>query len=218
MALELKPTRKPALYARFSSDIQNPASVTDQLSRLRAHLERNGDDPTEALTFSDSAISGSVWRARPGVQALMAAVKRREVSYVYAEDVDRISRDPGDLSEFKKQLHHYGVGFMSVSEGLRLDGSVGSALAFMVKSFTAEQSVKATADKSQRGLRSNFEQKKTTGGRTYGYERVKIDESKKGTAIRENRTSHGSIFPSWVQGRSLIETPRHSGNSPPRLP
>jgi DNA invertase Pin-like site-specific DNA recombinase len=74
-----------ALYARFSGDTQNKSSADDQLARLRDYLKRNGEAPGHVLEFKDEAVSGSVWKARPGVQKLLAAVKRREVSCVYAE-------------------------------------------------------------------------------------------------------------------------------------
>jgi site-specific DNA recombinase len=178
--------RVPAFYARFSSDQQNPASVDDQLTRLRGYLDRSGESTDGVRVFSDSAVSGSMWKSRPGIQQLLYAVKRKEISCVYAEAVDRISRDPGDLAEFKKILAFYDTSFVSVSEGLKLDGSANAGTLFMLRSFTAEQSVAATADKAQRGLRANAEARRTTGGRTYGYARTKIGESRKGTAIRQN--------------------------------
>ena len=178
--------RVPAFYARFSSDQQNPASVDDQLARLRGYLDRSGESGEGVRVFSDSGISGSLWKTRPGVQQLLYAVKRKEISCVYAEAIDRISRDPGDLAEFKKLLAFYDTSFVSVSEGIRLDGSVNAGTLFMLRSFTAEQSVAATADKAQRGLRANALARKTTGGRTYGFARTKIDEGPKGTAIRQN--------------------------------
>ncbi len=184
--LPIPAKRVPAFYARFSSDQQNPASVDDQLARLWAYLDRNGESTEGAREFSDSAVSGSMWKTRPGVQQLLHAVKRREVSCVYAEAIDRVSRDPGDLAEFKRLLAFYDTSFVSVSEGIKLDGSSNASTLFMLRSFTAEQSVSATADKAQRGLRANAVARKTTGGRTYGFARTKIGESRKGTAIRQN--------------------------------
>jgi site-specific DNA recombinase len=221
----MNPARTPALYARFSSEQQNATSAADQLARLREYLRRQDIDPSSALEFRDEAVSGSLWKARPGVQALLAAVKRREVSTVYAEDVDRISRDPGDLAEFKRVLAFYGVGFVSVSDGLKLDGSSASALAFMVKSFTAEQSAKATADKSQRGLRENALAGRTTGGKTYGFARPKIGESRKGTSIRRNEVDPEQaavvrrIFEAYDKGSgyaAIADALNRDGVTPPR--
>src|ERR1700690_3546036 len=127
-------TRVHALYARFSSDLQNPSSATDQLARLREYLARAGE--RAELEYSDEGVSGSVWDARPGVQALLDAIKARKVAPVYAEALDRISRDSGDLHRFRKLLKHYGSDFVSISDGMKLDGSSGAAMLFMMKSFT----------------------------------------------------------------------------------
>jgi DNA invertase Pin-like site-specific DNA recombinase len=51
-----------------------------------------------------------------------------------------LSRDLGDLHRFRKILKHYGVEFVSVSDGMKLDESNGSAMVFMTKSFTAGSS------------------------------------------------------------------------------
>lgn len=56
------------------------------------------------------------------MQALIAAIKARKVSTVYAESLDRISRDSGDLHRFRKLLKHYGSDFISVADGMKLDG------------------------------------------------------------------------------------------------
>jgi DNA invertase Pin-like site-specific DNA recombinase len=60
------------------------------------------------------------------VQALIDAIKARKVSTVYAESLDRISRDSGDLHHFRKLLKHYGSDFVSIANGMKLDGSSGS--------------------------------------------------------------------------------------------
>src|SRR5207247_4910735 len=53
------------------------------------------------------------------VQKLIQAIKARRVSTIYAESLDRISRDPGDLMQFRKLLRHYGVDFVSIADGVR---------------------------------------------------------------------------------------------------
>jgi len=44
--------RVPAFYARFSSEQQNPASVDDQLARVRAYPDRNGERAGSATAQS----------------------------------------------------------------------------------------------------------------------------------------------------------------------
>jgi hypothetical protein len=61
---------RTVIYARFSSDNQNPRSVTDQIALCRERAEREGW-PIVAV-FEDSAISGAAGIdqvQRPGLHA-----------------------------------------------------------------------------------------------------------------------------------------------------
>ena len=60
---------KVALYARYSSDNQRDASITDQLRMCRLRAEKEGWTVVEEYT--DHAISGASMILRPGVQALI---------------------------------------------------------------------------------------------------------------------------------------------------
>ncbi|GCD62213.1 hypothetical protein NBRC3280_1222 [Acetobacter pasteurianus NBRC 3280] len=55
---------KVALYARYSSDNQRDASITDQLRVCRTHAEKQGWTIVEEYT--DHAISGASLM-RPGI-------------------------------------------------------------------------------------------------------------------------------------------------------
>jgi len=197
----------------------------DQLARLREYLSRAGE--RAELEYSDEGVSGSVWDARPGVQALIAAIKARKVSTVYAESLDRISRDSGDLHRFRSCSSTTARTSSPSPTCMKLDGSSGAAMLFMMKSFTAEQSVRDTADKSQRCLRANATQGRTTGGRTYGYARVRIGESRKGAAIRQNEVHQDQaqvvrrIFELYDQGLgygAIASALNADGIDPPRWP
>src|SRR5215472_1788892 len=84
-----------ALYARYSSELQNPRSVDDQLQLLGEYAarERARDNWKIVGTYHDSAISGSSIIRRPGIQALMEEAKRGKFDIVASEAMDRISRD-----------------------------------------------------------------------------------------------------------------------------
>jgi DNA invertase Pin-like site-specific DNA recombinase len=60
--------------------------------------------------FEDAGVSGAKGRnGRPGLDALMKAVTRREIDMVAAWSVDRLGRSLMDLLEFLKELHAKGV-------------------------------------------------------------------------------------------------------------
>jgi Resolvase, N terminal domain len=61
-------TTNVALYARYSSEHQNPRSLEDQLEHLRRHIAQCGGQPETARAFADAETSGAVW---PGLQSLL---------------------------------------------------------------------------------------------------------------------------------------------------
>jgi site-specific DNA recombinase len=79
MAEGMKGTRGAAIYARYSSDLQDANSIDDQVARLKQRIARDGGALDQALVFSDSAESGSLWE-RPGLQALLRAVAESRVT------------------------------------------------------------------------------------------------------------------------------------------
>src|SRR5262245_29929246 len=127
MAQGTQVTARVAAYARYSSDLQNPRSIDDQIARLRASIAQRGETLADDLIFSDAEVSGAVWD-RPAFQRLLRAVSVGLVRAVFVEDVSRISRDSGDLARFRQQLDFYNVKLVSVADGFELDGSSGASL------------------------------------------------------------------------------------------
>jgi site-specific DNA recombinase len=156
-----------AIYARYSSELQNPRSIADQVERLRGEITRYAGCPDEGLIFHDGETSGAMWD-RDGLQALLRAVEQGRVKRIFCEDVSRISRDPEDQARLRKSLEYYGVQLVSV-DGIELDGSSRASLSFGVKALFAEQYLRDLGDKTRRGLWGNAREGKATGGRTYGY-------------------------------------------------
>ena len=80
--------RRVALYLRVSTAEQ---TTSNQRRELEAVTERHGWSVVGA--FEDAGISGAKGREqRPGLDALMKAVGRREIDMVAAWSVDRLGR------------------------------------------------------------------------------------------------------------------------------
>ena len=85
--------KKAAIYARVSTDQQ---TVENQIAVLHDIAARSGWQIIEV--FADEGISGAKGRdRRPGFDALLKAVARREIDIVMAWSVDRLGRSLGDL-------------------------------------------------------------------------------------------------------------------------
>ncbi|WP_295454630.1 recombinase family protein [uncultured Pseudophaeobacter sp.] len=155
-------TDKPrvAIYARYSSDMQNPKSVDDQFSECRKHAERSGYEVVKE--YADAGLSGAL-RDRPGFQELLAAIHARSFDIVLFEHVDRLGRDLERASNFYKaatfadiELHQLGKGKLGL-----LDIGIMSTMAQIF--------LEDLALKTRRGLRGKFERGQSAGGRSYGY-------------------------------------------------
>lgn len=156
-----------AIYARYSSELQDARSVDDQCARLRDQMKRDGVQDAGVMVFADEATSGAQWD-RPGLQALLRAVADGKISTLYVESIDRLSRDIGDASRIRKQLEFRGVHLRSIGDGISLGGGA-SSLAYDIKSIIGEMYLKDLGDKTLRGLQARARDGRATGGRTYGY-------------------------------------------------
>jgi site-specific DNA recombinase len=155
---------RAALYARFSSDLQDARSIVDQVRELKALAERKGW--MIAGTYTDAAISGATM-LRPGIQALITDAAESRFDVVLAEALDRLSRDLGDTAQLHKLLAFHRVKIHTLSEG-----DVGK-LQVGFKGMMNDAFLEELARKIRRGQRGNIARSLAAGGRSYGYEVLK---------------------------------------------
>ncbi|WEK43299.1 MAG: recombinase family protein [Candidatus Sphingomonas colombiensis] len=193
------PMIKVALYARYSSDNQRDASITDQLRVCRAHAEKQGWQIVEEYT--DHAISGASL-LRPGIQALLSDAQKRRFHIVLAEAMDRLSRDQEDIAGLFKRMAFGSVKIFTLSEGEVSHLHVG------LKGTMNALFLKDLADKTRRGLRGRIEDGKSGGGLCFGYDVVRKFDAN-GEPVRGDRTINQAesavvrrIFREYVAGKS----------------
>ena len=167
-----------ALYARYSSDSQNAASIEDQFRVCREQAAR--EEWRVVGTYQDAAISGASVTLRPGVQALLQDAQRGAFDTVMAEALDRVSRDQADVATLFKHLRFAGVEIVTLAEGAISELHVG------LKGTMNALFLKDLAAKTHRGLRGRVEQGKSGGGLCYGYDVVKASDST-GEPVRGER-------------------------------
>ncbi len=156
-----------AIYARYSSELQNPRSCDDQITELRQVLERRGGRFDDGLVFRDTEVSGGVWQ-RSGLQALLRAVESGRIQRIFVEDLSRLSRDKEDAARIEKLFAFSGVSVVTL-DGAVYDGSAGSSLAYTFLSAGNAQYLKDLGAKTRRGLRGAHRDGKSTGGRCFGF-------------------------------------------------
>ncbi|MCA0964712.1 recombinase family protein [Salipiger bermudensis] len=201
MITSLEAPRRVALYARYSTDLQNPMSVEDQFRQAERYARQQGWTIVER--FSDSAVSGTAGRTRPDFTRLSDALHQGRFDIVLAESLDRISRDQEHLAGFYKAAKTARVEIHTVGRG-KVD-----ALTLGLSSMMSAMFLEELSDKVRRGIEGKVLKGLSGGGRIYGY-RPGTDERcapVKGTlAIDEIEAAVvRSIFRDYAAGLSPIK-------------
>lgn len=112
LVFEMKPA---AIYARFSTELQNEKSTEDQIALCRGYAVRHQLDVV--ATFEDKARSGASVFGRNGLMQLMDAARQHRFTVVIVEALDRLSRDMEDLAGIHKRLSFQGIEIQAVHDG-----------------------------------------------------------------------------------------------------
>lgn len=92
---------------------------------------------TVVQTYADEGVSGSKGRSqRPGYDALLKAVARREVDIVAAWSVDRLGRSLSDLVAFLEELRTCGCDLFLHQQAVDSTGPAGRALFGLLAVFS----------------------------------------------------------------------------------
>jgi len=137
-----------AIYARVSTDNQ---TVENQLLELHAVAQRQGWDVVTVLT--DEGISGAKGRdRRPGFDALLKGVARRDFDQIMAWSVDRLGRSLPDLVSFLNDAHAKSVDLYLHQQGLDTSTPSGRMM-FQMLSVFAEFERAMIRERIMAGLR-----------------------------------------------------------------
>ncbi|GJE53474.1 Serine recombinase PinR [Methylobacterium tardum] len=139
---------KVALYARVSTS--KGQTVENQLRELQAVGARLGW--TVVAIHIDEGISGARGRdRRPGYDALLKGVARREYDLIAAWSVDRLGRSLQDLVGFLAEVQSRGVGLYLHVQGLDTTTPSGRLL-FSLLSVFADYERSMVRDRVLAGL------------------------------------------------------------------
>ena len=158
---------RAAVYARYSSSVQRPTSLEDQVARCREAAARLGCVIADEHVYSDQEISGAT-TMRPGYQRLVEAAKRRLFGAIIVEDQDRLWRDQAEMHAALKRLRFWDVKVFTVTAGTNLTDKTGSIVAAL-KGWQDETFLDSLREKTRRGMRGQVDRGLSAGGRAHGY-------------------------------------------------
>jgi len=171
-----------AIYARKSNEQErgvtgSTESVERQVNDGRAHSVKIGlGEVAPELIFVDDALSGSLPEAqRPGFGALLAAVKRGDVTHLIVAAPDRLARDQFISADTLGTLSKAGVRLFFYLQNREADLSTptGRFMEF-VPAYAAEQyrvsGIEHTVSALKEKARAGF----ATGGVVFGYANTRV--------------------------------------------
>ena len=187
---------KAAIYARYSSDLQDEKSIEDQVAACRRWVEAKGG---EIVTiFEDRAISGASLRNRPGALAAIESAKSGRYDTLVCEALDRLSRDQEDTAHIYKRLIHSGAEIWTLSEG-RIEALHVGLMGTMNALFLQE-----LGRKTRRGLLGVVEEGRSSGGNAYGYS---LDRSGPKLGVQTINEQQAAIVCRIFEEYALGDTP-----------
>jgi len=203
--------KRCAIYARYSSDLQSPTSISDQFRVCESFAERQGW--TGVARFEDAALSGFGVDHRPGYRALVAAAIQSPPPFdlILVEDVSRLTRDLSEVLRLYHRLRLKGVDLAGVSDGVSTVNQSGK-VTLTVKGLVNELYLDDLRAKTHRGLEGRIARGMSAGGRLFGYRTVSVPDeahaSKRDAPVRfevDEREAEivRRIFREYADGRSL---------------
>lgn len=184
---------RAAVYARFSTDLQNEKSVEDQIALCRQYAAKEGLQVV--AEFYDQARSGASIMGREGLIDLLAQAKAGKFDVVIVEALDRLSRDMEDLAGIHKRFQFQGIEIRAVHEGVANTVLVG--LRGLVGQLYREDNV----HKVRRGMTGLVKAGLSAGGRAYGY---RPDPANKGKLLINDDEAEiiRRVFREYAEGKS----------------
>lgn len=161
---------RAAIYARFSSDNQNPRSCEDQIAFVTPWITGQGWEV--AAVYQDDAVSGREIIGRRAWQRLLRHAEQspRPFDVVVLEALDRWGREFFSQLDGAGRLHRVGVKLADPSGGLIDLGSLVGQIRFSIEAASSANVSQKISEHTKRGLQQRMGHVSRAGGPVpYGY-------------------------------------------------
>ena len=168
-----------ALYARYSSENQNPRSTKEQIS---TQLDKLGKKQIPFVKFSysdceflveeehiyqDEAVSGRLV-SRDGLDRLKRDARAGKFNAILVDDLSRIVRDLGAQTDFYKLLKFLDIELYSIGDHIS-SASPSSKMHFQMRGMLNEITNEIHAHRTRRGQEARVLDGYSAGDVCYGY-------------------------------------------------
>ena len=165
-----------AIYARYSSPLQEMTSISGQLRLCRDRVANLGG--VVADEYTDPELSGTAMQLRPGLRQLIEDARAKRFDAVYVEALDRLARSQADMAWLYRELRFLGIDLYSLEDG-QVD-----ALHAGIKAILSEMFIDNIGNKTRRGQIEAVHDLRLIGANVYGYRIANRIDDKSGKPIR----------------------------------
>ncbi len=170
---------KCAIYARYSSDLQNEASIQSQMDEVRKFIMHEGWQ--EVACFSDRATSGASVANRTEFNRMMVVAQSASCSFdaIVVFDRSRFSRNPDDIGRCEVLLNANGILVLSATEPNEQTSS--GKMMRRIKDVFNEHFIETLREHTKRGQRQTANLGFSTGGAApFGYRIERLLDTSRG--------------------------------------
>ena len=185
-------------YCRYSSDLQNEASIEQQKNELIEYANKN--NITIIDFYCDEAKSGTK-DTRENFQCMISDCKNKLVDCILVWKTDRFARNTQDSLFYKMKLEKLGIKLISITQPIDSSTPEGQ-LMYTLLAGMDEYYSKNLASNVKRALKMNANNCQFNGGiAPLGYDIV----DKKYVINEQERVIIEKIFNWYVNGLGIIE-------------
>lgn len=207
--------KRAAIYTRISLDRAGDSTSPARQEALCRQMAKDRGFDVVAV-HSDRDLSA--WRRgvkRPGWDALLEAVKRREFDVVMGYSLTRFGRRTRDLLQFTDTLQAHDCALVMYDQSIDTTTPAGVMLFTMIAGFAQLESEQTSARVKSAHLVAAAQGKAHLGGsRCFGYQRDGSVDDREAGAVRavSSRLLQGESLSScarWLNGEDVLTTGGH---------
>ncbi len=161
-----KKNYRAAIYARMSSDRQNPRSPDQQVDEIQRRITGLGHRWNVIKVYRDDGISGQYQRKRPGYQDMLKEVRTGSVNVdlILVDTLERLGRVE-ELPTIRKELYtHHGVLVLTGDTNFADPNTPSGKALGMFEAMRATEDGRIKSHNVLRGKRDAAKQKHWPGG------------------------------------------------------
>ena len=189
---------KVAIYARYSTDLQDKTSIAGQVANCEAISSREGFHVV--ARFQDEGRSGNDDR-RDGYQTMLEALKRGDFKAIVCDETSRITRNQAELHRLTAELR-FRDQFLITADGVDTRAE-SSELILAVKAAIDQMEGRKIGYRTYRSLRERHKDGHSAGGKIYGYSSIEDGDYRRRIVDEEQAAIVREIFERYAAGEGV---------------